>query len=684
VARRSQQVALQREPLSMHAKRSAFRSIRARFLLLTTLLIIILFGGLGVFIASQNAAEVNKSLDSKARSVADLASLTGAEHLANFNFMALDALVDDILKDPEVSYVGFYNDKKELVTKKPVPETTVSLHTVERSLKQAEEAPALGTLKIGYKTDAVARSLRKAVLIVAGSTVLAIILFAVGISIAAERIILKPISRLSEVIAHVARGDLSQRLEIVSDDEMGVLARSLNSMVENLNQMVGQVSIAAEELNAITGNLLQANTKVMDAAQLQSEGVSSTSSAVAQINASIKGVSDSVNGLSVSAMESSSSILEMTSSVEEVALNTETLAQSVNDVSSSITQMAASIKQVNTNVRSLMEAANSTASSVMEMDFSIRQVEKNAADASQISATVREDAEVGRAALDESIAGIHEIKRASEITFEAINSLSGKTADIGAILSVIDDVAEQTNLLALNAAIIAAQAGEQGKGFAVVADEIKQLAERTRSSTRQITQVINGVQGETARAVSAIQSAAKSINNGEMLADKSGSALNKIFEGVQRATSQMQEIARATLEQTKGSQQIREAVEQVSRMVGQIDNATREQAQGSDLIISAAEKMKEITSQVRNAAQEQSKVGKFIATSTEAITGMIGQIRRACTEQTCGSEMIVTSVESIESSSAINLETAKVMDESVARLFEQIELLRREMKSFRV
>jgi len=346
--------------------------------------------------------------------------------------------------------------------------------------------------------------------------------------------------------------------------------------------------------------------------------------------------------------------------------------------------MASSIKQVGTNVKSLMEAANSSASSVAEMDFSIRQVEQNAADASQISVTVRKDAEIGRAALNESIAGIHEIKRASEITFEAINSLSMKTSDIGAILSVIDDVAEQTNLLALNAAIIAAQAGEQGKGFAVVADEIKQLAERTRSSTRQITQVIKGVQDETARAVTAIQSAASSVSNGEILADRSGAALNKIFEGVQHATNQMQEIARATLEQTKGSQQIRDAVEQVSRMIEQIDNATREQAQGSDLIISSAQKMKDITGQVRNAALEQSNVGKFIATSTESITGMITQIRRACTEQTCGSEMIVTSVESIESSSAINIETAKVMDESVVRLFEQIEALRQEMKSFRV
>lgn len=667
----------------MSLKSLQFRSIRARFLLLSTLLIITLFGGLGAFIAKQNSAEIKKSLISKAASVADLSSLTGSEYMANFNFIALDNLVEDMLKDPEVSFAGFYNEKNELVTKRPVPAATGSLYVIERSLVNAEDAASLGVLKIGYKTAAVSRSLKKSIIVVAVGTLIAIILFSAGITVAANRIILKPVERISEVIRHVAGGDLSQTLDIVSDDELGALALTLNTMVTNLNQMVGQVSSAADELNQITGDLSGANGKVVNSAQLQADGVNSTSSAVIQINASIKGVSESVNGLSMSASESSSSILEMTASVEEVALNTESLSLSVSNVSSSINQMAASIRSVNSSVRSLMEAANSTASSVMEMDFSIRQVEQNAAAASQISEEVRNDAAAGRETLNESIAGIHEIKRSSEITFEAINALSIKTTDIGAILSVIDDVAEQTNLLALNAAIIAAQAGEQGKGFAVVADEIKQLADRTRSSTREITKVIKAVQDETAKAVDAIQSVEKSINNGEVLADRSGVALNKIFEGVQKATVQMQEIARATLEQTAGSQQIRDAVEQVSQMVVQIDSATREQELGSELIIASAETMKEITAQVKNAAHEQSKVGKFIATSTEEITGMIEQIRRACNEQSSGSEMIAASVENIQASSAINLEATKVMDESVSRLFEQIDALKREMQSFR-
>ena len=152
-------------------------------------------------------------------------------------------------------------------------------------------------------------------------------------------------------------------------------------------------------------------------------------------------------------------------------------------------------------------------------------------DTAAISEGVRKDAEMGKEAVEATITGIHEIRRSSRITYEVINTLSERAADIGTILSVIDEVAEQTNLLALNAAIIAAQAGEHGKGFAVVADEIKELAERTSSSTREIAQVIKGVQDETQRAVEAINQAEKSIADGELLSQKSGEALTKIVTG---------------------------------------------------------------------------------------------------------------------------------------------------------
>jgi methyl-accepting chemotaxis protein len=320
----------------------------------------------------------------------------------------------------------------------------------------------------------------------------------------------------------------------------------------------------------------------------------------------------------------------------------------------------------------------------MEMDSSIRQVEKNAMDTAAISEEVRKDAETGKEAVVATISGIREIKRSSGITYEVINTLSERAGEIGTILSVIDEVAEQTNLLALNAAIIAAQAGERGKGFAVVADEIKELAERTSSSTREIDQVIKGVQNETARAVEAINLAEESIADGELLSQKSGEALTKIVSGVEKASAQMDEIARTTIEQARGSEMIRNAMEQVLEMVTQIAMATREQGLGGELIMAAVEKMKELTAQVSSSTREQSKVGNFIANSTENITGMIEHIKRACDEQGRGSEQIVISIEDIKQSTETNLEATNVMKDAVMNLFQQIEIMQKEIGAFRI
>jgi methyl-accepting chemotaxis protein len=514
--------------------------------------------------------------------------------------------------------------------------------------------------------------------------IIAAIVLAAVLGLLTTRNIVRRIDKMVQALNRGAEGDLSVRVDIDSADELGKLGDDFNKMLGKLSEMTGKVNASSTELGTVTANISDATKQVVNGAHIQADGISNTSSAMTQINISIKGVAQGVESLSLSAAESSSSILEMAASVEEVALNVENLAQSVEEVSSSISEMAASIKQVGNNASSLMDAAAVTASSVMEMDTSIKQVEKNAMDTAAISEEVRKDAEMGRNAVEATIAGINEIKRSSGITYEVINTLSVRAHDIGTILSVIDEVAEQTNLLALNAAIIAAQAGEHGKGFAVVADEIKELAERTSSSTREIAKVIRGVQDETQRAVEAIVQAEKSITDGEVLSKKSGEALNKIFEGVKQSTDRMGEIARATVEQAKGSLMIRDAMEKVSEMVAQIAKATHEQGQGGELITSAVQRMKELTSQVRASTREQTKVGNFIAKSTENITDMIQKIKQACDEQSRGSEQIVVAVEDIQQSTGMNLEATRILNDALASLLRQAEILNREMSAFKV
>jgi methyl-accepting chemotaxis protein len=276
------------------------------------------------------------------------------------------------------------------------------------------------------------------------------------------------------------------------------------------------------------------------------------------------------------------------------------------------------------------------------------------------------------------------IRSSSQTTSDVVETLSVRVNDIGAILQVIDEVAEQTHLLALNAAIIAAQAGEHGKGFAVVADEIRELSERTSSSTREIATVIRGVQEETRRAVDAIAQTEMSIAAGEKLSHRSGAALEKIVSGAERAGIQASEIARATLEQARGSQCIREAMESVENMVSNIAASSREHSRETEMISAAVGRMKNLTVHLRTSTREQSRASTVIARSNENVTSMVVQIREACLTQVDSCALIAESVHNIEGATNANSRATTVMNSAVADLTQQIDLLEKEMTGFKI
>jgi methyl-accepting chemotaxis protein len=514
------------------------------------------------------------------------------------------------------------------------------------------------------------------------TVILVAIFFAIFFGTLATRNIVSRVRKMGTALAESSGGNLTVIIADNSTDEIGTLVNDFNHMLGRLCDMVQKVKVSIGELGLVAASIREASLKGVSTAENQAESVMQTSSAIAEMNSSINGVAQAIDSLFLSTSESSSSTMELIASIEEVALNVETLSQAVDEVSSSITEMAASIRAIDGSVASLVEASLTTANSIATMDSSIKQIERNATDSAKISEELLTDAETGRSSVEATIAGITEIKNASVITSEAIATLSEKASDIGSILSVIDEVAEQTNLLALNAAIIAAQAGEHGKGFAVVAEEIKELSERTTSSTKEISKVIAAVQQEVSKAVESIALAEQSISDGEQLSYQSGEALAKILSGVKNSSSQIIEIARTTESQSRESQQIRNAIERVSEMITQIATATGQQGRGADMIIAAVEKMKGLNTQVRNSTREQSTVGSFIGKSTENITSMIRKIKLASDEQARSSALILQSANEIQKSTESGLETNRVTDEAVRRLTEQSELLKGEMNQF--
>lgn len=492
------------------------------------------------------------------------------------------------------------------------------------------------------------------------------------------------IRQIAAAMNKAAEGELSERVSFMGESEMSLLSENFNSMMERLAGAITKVHASLFELRNISGTIRQLSEDGVSSAAVQSEGLKRTSAEIREINQSITDISGSVVTLSNLSSCNTSSMTDMSQSLETTTRHLESLVLSVEEVSSSIIEMAAAVRQIEENAVTLAADTTKTAALVGEMDSAINQIGAQAADTSRIAEAVRNDAEEGWRAVDATIAGINEIRSSSAITFDAIENLSKRVANIGTILSVIDEVAEQTNLLALNATIIAAQAGERGKSFSVVAGEIKNLAKRTGSNTREISEIILGVREETERAVKAITLSEKRISEGSSLSKRSGEALLKIVDSIKSASSQMMEINTTAANQADASKAMRLAMDRVADMVEQIARATQEQSNGSELITSAVERMRELTREVMHSISAHQNSACQVVNANEEINIMVAEICDASVHQSESAEKIGASLRDIEESTDVHVTSTLVMDEVLVKLARQIDALQDEMGRFKV
>ncbi len=493
-----------------------------------------------------------------------------------------------------------------------------------------------------------------------------------------------PVIRVAEAASGLARGDLNQQVEATSKDELGTLAESFNAMAANLANMIRGIREAYKRVDEGREQIQTNALQVLEGSRSQVASLEEISSAITEMNSSLKGVAGNVENLSASSEETSSSIMEMAATIEQVSGHIRSLSESVDDTASSIAEMVSSIQQVDKSIELLSNLISDTAVSIKEMESSIRQVEKSAASSHTLSEQVTTNAEMGMRSVEMTIGGMEKIKQAVFRSSDVITKLGNSSEEIGKILNVIDDVAEQTNLLALNAAIIAAQAGEHGKGFAVVAEEIRGLAERTGSSTKEIDTLIRAVQRDVGNAVQTMSGGSQAVEEGVKLSVQAGENLKKILDSARNSSDMAKEIANATEEQSRGIRSINQAIEQVREMTMQITKATTEQKGGSEQIISAVENMREMTGYVNRATLEQSKGSKQITMAIENVTEMVTHIMKATGEQAKGSDQIVKIVEFFKEINQKNVDSVAAMNRALSLLLEQTSILKQEISIFKV
>jgi len=456
----------------------------------------------------------------------------------------------------------------------------------------------------------------------------------------------------------------------------GLSRRLITDPAARLADVAGRLDDVLEEIRA-SADLVVAGTLN------QQESLRQISASAEAMSGTLRDVAASVGSLSSSSEETSTSILAMVSSIEEIAGHADGLTMSVNDTSATTEEVVASIKEIDRNVELLNKFVAETSGAMGQMGQTIQQVERNAADSKGISEIVAQNAEKGMRAVELTIEGMEAIRGSVVDSSRAIESVGRRGQEIGLILNVLQEVTEQTNLLALNAAIIAAQAGEHGRGFAVVAEEIRQLADRSATSAKEIGTLITTFQSDTSRAVSSMQEGSRRVEEGSERSREAGRALKEILESARRSSTMVGEIAGATREQALGSQAISAAVEKVRDMVTHIKRATAEQNLGSEQIMSAVENMREMAGHVKRATVEQTKGSRLITEAIENVTEMVGSVHHQATEQSSASDQILRVLTGFVSVTQANLASATRMQEAMEVLRGRARSLREEIARFR-
>ena len=507
---------------------------------------------------------------------------------------------------------------------------------------------------------------------------------AIGLAWIASRLIIRPVLDLADNARRLADGDLTQRSNVESSDEIGDLAGAFNAMAGSLEKMVTKLAHSQAQLKSVVEIVGSRSRNVAERVNEQRTMIDNSYHSIDQFNNGVRKITDNVEALSASSEETSSSMLEMVASIEEVSRHTDTLYSSVEDTASSTSQMVKSINEVDQNVDFLSNFVTDTSSSMLEMSASIAQVGSNAAHSYDLALAVADAAESGMKAVRETIDGMEQIRHSVAESNAVITRLGDRSIAIGKILNVIEDIAEQTNLLALNAAILAASAGEHGKGFSVVASEIRDLSERTAASTREIANLIRSVQDEVGNALRSMSAGTKLVEDGVSLSHEAGKALNNILESSTKASGMGKGIAAATRDQSSGSESIMRSIDRLQELLQQINAATTEQAQGSDHIMKAVESMREVTRYVRQAMTEQRSGSTMISQAADQMIDMIHEIFQVATNQAAESEKIVATMEQVRALAEGNGNYAVEMSESLTLLSDAIRGLDEEIRRFRV
>lgn len=298
-------------------------------------------------------------------------------------------------------------------------------------------------------------------------------------------------------------------------------------------------------------------------------------------------------------------IVQVHSSAEQMAASSQQLTASAHESAQASNQVAGSITDIAQGSALQLNAVATTAKAVEKMTYDSEQTVTRAAQAAEKSTQATEKAKSSGLSIDKAVSQMQLIEKTVQVSAGVVSNLGARSKEIGEIVSTISAIAGQTNLLALNAAIEAARAGEQGRGFAVVAEEVRKLAEQSQEAAKQIAYLIGEIQGDTAKAVSAMADGTKEVSLGAAVIKDSGSSFREIETLVMEISSQMAEISSA-MEDLNGE------THSILTSVNTIDKLSKKAAAEAETVSAATEEQSASMEEIASASQNLATIAQSL------------------------------------------------------------------------
>ena len=492
-----------------------------------------------------------------------------------------------------------------------------------------------------------------------------------------------PLHQLRDVTREMAAGDFESPTHVFSDDEVGHLADSFGETRMNLSRLLGRIGGSGTTITNGVRVITGGTDSLVNRSRNQAELTEHSSVAVENVRQGIRSVLGAAQTVTELTQESSSRAVHLQSAAEEIAHSMDTLFQSVEKTSASVTEMNATMTEMSKRTDVLAGIGEEVLSFVSEMQSTIDELRATSQSTADISSQVREDAEAGGRAVGRTVDGINATQELTNETARVVEGLQKSVTEISRILNVIEEITGRTNLLALNAAIIAAQAGEHGQGFSVVADEIRELAERTKGSTKEISDIVKAVQSGSREAVKKIREGVKRVGENVELAREAARSLGEIVASSNRSSEMASRISGALEEQSRASKHLHEVTSRMSDHISEINRATREQARGTHLLAQEAELVRDIAAQVKSASDEQSAAGRGITMALERIADDARNMRDLLERQLQETDRIADAARVMLNIAQQNDSIARDFNEAVQSLVRSGQAFDAEVARFR-